>query len=127
MYTIATGRFHNQPRQPQDAVIMLNFSSLPTATSIHSLPIVVNTLLWSVVTSIFSIVFLILIMATEVKLSRSKFIQPCIIQGAACTSNMQIQKNETKLKVLSRHHFEPLVGFEPTTPRLQITCSGQLS
>ena len=24
-------------------------------------------------------------------------------------------------------HFEPLVGFEPTTPRLQITCSGQLS
>ena len=22
---------------------------------------------------------------------------------------------------------EPLVGFEPTTPRLQITCSGQLS
>ena len=22
--------------------------------------------------------------------------------------------------------FEPLVGFEPTTPRLQITCSGQL-
>ena len=23
-------------------------------------------------------------------------------------------------------NFEPLVGFEPTTPRLQITCSGQL-
>ena len=23
--------------------------------------------------------------------------------------------------------FEPLVGFEPTTARLQITCSGQLS
>ncbi len=23
--------------------------------------------------------------------------------------------------------FKPLVGFEPTTPRLQITCSGQLS
>ena len=23
--------------------------------------------------------------------------------------------------------LEPLVGFEPTTPRLQITCSGQLS
>src|SRR5574344_2198900 len=23
--------------------------------------------------------------------------------------------------------FEPLVGFVPTTPRLQITCSGQLS
>ena len=27
----------------------------------------------------------------------------------------------------SRLTFEPLVGFEPTTPRLQITCSGQLS
>ena len=26
-----------------------------------------------------------------------------------------------------RPNFEPLVGFEPTTPRLQITCSGQLS
>ena len=24
-------------------------------------------------------------------------------------------------------NLEPLVGFEPTTPRLQITCSGQLS
>ena len=23
--------------------------------------------------------------------------------------------------------FEPMEGFEPTTPRLQITCSGQLS
>ena len=23
--------------------------------------------------------------------------------------------------------FEPIEGFEPTTPRLQITCSGQLS
>ena len=27
----------------------------------------------------------------------------------------------------SSFFFEPLVGFEPTTPRLQITCSGQLS
>ena len=26
-----------------------------------------------------------------------------------------------------RSRLEPLVGFEPTTPRLQITCSGQLS
>ena len=24
-------------------------------------------------------------------------------------------------------HLEPMEGFEPTTPRLQITCSGQLS
>ena len=28
---------------------------------------------------------------------------------------------------LPTQNFEPLVGFEPTTPRLQITCSGQLS
>ena len=28
---------------------------------------------------------------------------------------------------ISMFVFEPLVGFEPTTPRLQITCSGQLS
>ena len=27
----------------------------------------------------------------------------------------------------SASFLEPLVGFEPTTPRLQITCSGQLS
>ena len=31
------------------------------------------------------------------------------------------------MPVLFRFLFEPLVGFEPTTPRLQITCSGQLS
>ena len=26
-----------------------------------------------------------------------------------------------------RHQSEPMGGFEPSTPRLQITCSGQLS
>ena len=26
-----------------------------------------------------------------------------------------------------RHRVEPMGGFEPSTPRLQITCSGQLS
>ena len=31
------------------------------------------------------------------------------------------------MKVSNYIFFEPLVGFEPTTPRLQITCSGQLS
>jgi hypothetical protein len=42
-------------------------------------------------------------------------------------------KNEKRemnplLRNLSLSMFsEPLVGFEPTTPRLQITCSGQLS
>ena len=30
-------------------------------------------------------------------------------------------------RLSSAGSLEPLVGFEPTTPRLQITCSGQLS
>ena len=30
-------------------------------------------------------------------------------------------------KALFKSSFEPIEGFEPTTPRLQITCSGQLS
>ena len=43
-----------------------------------------------------------------------------------------VNKNEKDKKKKSRKlkfsaSFEPLVGFEPTTPRLQITCSGQLS
>ena len=29
--------------------------------------------------------------------------------------------------ILFRASFEPIGGFEPSTPRLQITCSGQLS
>ena len=34
----------------------------------------------------------------------------------------------TPNSIISKFNFfEPLVGFEPTTPRLQITCSGQLS
>ena len=31
------------------------------------------------------------------------------------------------LGIINCFFVEPLVGFEPTTPRLQITCSGQLS
>ena len=31
------------------------------------------------------------------------------------------------MDTLKRVSFEPIEGFEPTTPRLQITCSGQLS
>ena len=31
------------------------------------------------------------------------------------------------VKLLRRISVEPIEGFEPTTPRLQITCSGQLS
>ena len=33
----------------------------------------------------------------------------------------------SKNNSFSASFLEPLVGFEPTTPRLQITCSGQLS
>ena len=33
----------------------------------------------------------------------------------------------TRQQMYSPFQGEPLVGFEPTTPRLQITCSGQLS
>ena len=42
---------------------------------------------------------------------------------------LSYQKKELFLNVQKQFHFfsEPLVGFEPTTPRLQITCSGQLS
>ena len=36
-------------------------------------------------------------------------------------------KNAVYLMINSIYFEEPLVGFEPTTPRLQITCSGQLS
>ena len=40
----------------------------------------------------------------------------------------QKHKKEGNLRMeTSFFSFEPLVGFEPTTPRLQITCSGQLS
>ena len=34
---------------------------------------------------------------------------------------------KTAGKIACGLFFEPSEGFEPTTPRLQITCSGQLS
>ena len=40
---------------------------------------------------------------------------------------MRNEKWKTNFSLLISLFFEPLVGFEPTTPRLQITCSGQLS
>ena len=40
---------------------------------------------------------------------------------------MRKRKPTYKLPSLRCVLSEPLVGFEPTTPRLQITCSGQLS
>ena len=40
--------------------------------------------------------------------------------------NLQSSNNK-KSRTFRVLLFEPLVGFEPTTPRLQITCSDQLS
>ena len=42
---------------------------------------------------------------------------------------MVYEKSESSVsfKETNNSLFEPLVGFEPTTPRLHITCSGQLS
>ncbi len=36
-------------------------------------------------------------------------------------------QNKLKTLVPFKERFEPMEGIEPTTPRLQITCSGQLS
>ena len=41
--------------------------------------------------------------------------------------NISKLKIESPFGTLYLLVLEPLVGFEPTTPRLQITCSGQLS
>ena len=43
--------------------------------------------------------------------------------------SVTISENAFATDFTHKHHInvEPLVGFEPTTPRLQITCSGQLS
>ena len=48
-------------------------------------------------------------------------VEPCSLHRCK-----KIESNTIKL-LLSITFSEPLVGFEPTTPRLQITCSGQLS
>ena len=42
-------------------------------------------------------------------------------------SPYQSKKRESASSLMRSLFSEPLVGFEPTTPRLQITCSGQLS
>ncbi len=47
--------------------------------------------------------------------------------GASSKPYKKQKGQNLKFEVLSFYCFEPLVGFEPTTPRLQITCSGQLS
>ena len=44
---------------------------------------------------------------------------------SAAIATMRTSQN--MLYNMSKPLFEPIEGFEPTTPRLQITCSGQLS
>ncbi len=53
-----------------------------------------------------------------------------IPQDFGMIPNLKRKEEEVYKKSVSVERnafFEPLVGFEPTTPRLQITCSGQLS
>ena len=56
MNTTATGLFHSHPRQPHEAVMVLKLSDVPAVTSIHSVPMALNTLSVRAFTSIFSIV-----------------------------------------------------------------------
>ena len=45
-----------------------------------------------------------------------------------CVEGLLVDENKKGYASVTYPSFlEPLVGFEPTTPRLQITCSGQLS
>ena len=46
------------------------------------------------------------------------------LQSAAIAT---MRTSQNMLYNMSKPLFEPIEGFEPTTPRLQITCSGQLS
>ena len=65
----------------------------------------------------------ILFLAPETKQKK------CILylQGNHVRAGKDTEKRKQKKEALQTSFFEPLVGFEPTTPRLQITCSGQLS
>ena len=57
----------------------------------------------------------------------NKYMKKIKLKGKKKEGNrpMRNKKRETTKNVFL--FLEPLVGFEPTTPRLQITCSGQLS
>ena len=57
----------------------------------------------------------------------NKYMKKIKLKGKKKEGNrpMRNKKRETPKNVIL--FLEPLVGFEPTTPRLQITCSGQLS
>ena len=69
--------------------------------------------------------------AERVKASITKFIEGKLFlkvnKEKTVVSYMKVGDKHLRLAFTSYSILEPLVGFEPTTPRLQITCSGQLS
>ena len=69
--------------------------------------------------------------AERVKASITKFIEGKLFlkvnKEKTVVSYMKVGDKHLRLAFTSYSILEPLVGFEPTTPRLQITFSGQLS
>ena len=50
-------------------------------------------------------------------------VKPADLQSAL-VGRLSISPKNQQINMIN---IEPVEGFEPTTPRLQITCSGQLS
>ena len=48
-------------------------------------------------------------------------------QSSIPEEQSESKEKSLREKTLRLFNFEPMEGIEPTTPRLQITCSGQLS
>ena len=69
--------------------------------------------------------------AERVRTSITKYIEGQLFlkvnKEKTVVSYMKVGDKHLRLAFTSYSILEPLVGFEPTTPRLQITCSGQLS
>ena len=67
-------------------------------------------------------------LAQELRLVGGGGLEPPNPEGAdlqsAAIATMRTSQNSF---TVFQSSFEPIEGFEPTTPRLQITCSGQLS
>ena len=55
---------------------------------------------------------------------KNKLRNRCYIFG---DSSLDSKSLKNKLRKILLKNFEPMEGVEPTTPRLQITCSSQLS
>ena len=80
-----------------------------------------------------TLVFALNISNKELKSNSEQYSEHrCFILSSSSNSSPPYEPNwlpsSLSLKSDDPHSsLEPLVGFEPTTPRLQITCSGQLS